>query len=123
MSRLKAIGVTWVVVAAFSVAMTLAFRVEPTQVLVTLGLAFATAVLGIWMLRSSSATGGPSLGFAIAWLVVYVGLAMLQSDDIGAWVTDTGLALAGIAVGLVAWKSATGVSARGEAKRGPATLG
>jgi hypothetical protein len=43
----------------------------------------------------------------IAWLVLYAGLAVLQSDELAAWVTDAFLAVAGSGVGLVAWTAET----------------
>lgn len=123
MSGLKAIGASWLVVAALSIAMTLAFRVDPTQIRLTLGLAVVTAVLGIWMiLRPSTAAVGASLAVAIVWLAGYASLAALQSDDVGAWVTDAFLAVAGLGVGLVVWTRRTETSAGGKADRDPAAL-
>ncbi len=121
MSRLKAIGVSWLIVAALSIAVTLVFRANPTQVLATLGLALVTAVLGIWMvLRASTAAVGASLAVGVVWLAVYAGLAVLQSDEVAAWVTDAFLAVTGVGVGLVAWT--TGTSSRREAEPDPAAL-
>jgi hypothetical protein len=122
MSRLKAIGAAWLAVAALSVVFTLLFRVEPAQILVTLALALVTATLGVWMvLRPSTAAIGASLGVGIVWLAVYAGLAVLQSDEIAAWVTDAFLAVVGGVVGFVAW-TRTSTSARPEADQNPGTL-
>lgn len=122
MSRLKAIGVAWLAVTALSVVFTLVFRVEPAQIVVTLALALVTAALGGWMvLRPSTAAVGASLGVGIVWLAVYAGLAVLQSDEIAAWVTDAFLAVVGGVVGFVAW-TRTSTSARPEADQNPGTL-
>jgi len=122
MSRLKAIGTTWLVVAALSIAVTIVFRADSAQIVVTLALALVTAALGGWMvLRPSTAAIGASLGVGIVWLAVYAGLAVLQSDEIAAWVTDAFLAVVGGVVGFVAW-TRTSTSARPEADQNPGTL-
>ncbi len=123
MSELKAIGAAWLAVAALSVVFTLVFRVDSAQIVVTLGLALVTAALGVWMVLrpSTAAVGGASLGVGIVWLAVYAGLAVLQSDEIAAWVTDAFLAVAGGFVGFVAW-TRTSTSARPEADRDPTAL-
>lgn len=122
MSKLKAIGTTWLAVAALSVVFTLVFRVELAQIVVTLALALVTAALGGWMvLRPSTAAVGASLGVGIVWLAVYAGLAVLQSNEIAAWVTDAFLAVVGGVVGFVAW-TRTSTSARPEGDQNPGTL-
>ncbi|MEP6807666.1 MAG: hypothetical protein ABI978_03610 [Chloroflexota bacterium] len=122
MSKLKAIGTTWLAVAALSIAVTVVFRVDSAQIVVTLALALVTAALGVWMvLRPSTAAVGASLGVGIVWLAVYAGLAVLQSDEIAAWVTDAFLAVVGGVVGFVAW-TRTSTSARPEADQNPGTL-
>ncbi len=122
MSKLKAIGTTWLAVAALSIAVTVVFRVDSAQIVVTLALALVTAALGGWMvLRPSTAAVGASLGVGIVWLAVYAGLAVLQSDEIAAWVTDAFLAVVGGVVGFVAW-TRTSTSARPEADQNPGTL-
>ncbi len=122
MSKLKAIGTTWLAVAALSIAVTVVFRVDSAQIVVTLALALVTAALGGWMVLSpSTAAVGASLGVGIVWLAVYAGLAVLQSDEIAAWVTDAFLAVVGGVVGFVAW-TRTSTSARPEADQNPGTL-
>ncbi|MBA3689484.1 MAG: hypothetical protein H0W81_11775 [Chloroflexi bacterium] len=122
MSKLKAIGTTWLAVAALSIAVTVVFRVDSAQIVVTLALALVTAALGGWMvLRPSTAAVGASLGVGIVWLAVYAGLAVLQSDEIAAWVTDAFLAVVGGVVGFVAW-TRTSTAARPEADQNPGTL-
>ncbi len=122
MSRLKAIGAAWLAVAALSVVFTLVFRVDSAQIVVTLALAVVTAALGGWMvLRPSTAAVGASLGVGIVWLAVYAGLAVLQSDEIAAWVTDAFLAVVGGVVGFVAW-TRTSTAARPEADQNRGTL-
>lgn len=40
---------------------------------------------------------------ALVWLLLYGGLAVVQSDDLAAWVTDAFLAVAASGVALLAW--------------------
>ena len=104
MERLRIAGVLWIAVAVLSIAVTVVFRVDSNQVVATVGLGSATAVLGLLMLARPSRVAIPaSIIAGIAWLVLYAGLAGLQSDELAALVTDAFLAVAGGGVGLVAW--------------------
>ena len=104
MERLRIAGVLWIAVAVLSIAVTVVFRVDSNQVLATVGLGSATALLGPWMIARPSRIAIPASVIAgIAWLVLYAGLAVLQSDELAAWVTDAFLGVAGGGVGLLAW--------------------
>lgn len=104
MQRLRIAGVLWIAVAVLSIAVTVVFRVDSNQVVATVGLGTATALLGLWMLARPNRVAIPaSIIAGIAWLVLYAGLAVLQSDELAAWVTDAALAVAGSGVGFVAW--------------------
>jgi hypothetical protein len=108
MQRLRIAGVLWIAVAVLSIAVTVVFRVDPNQVVATIGLGSATALLGLWMLARPSRVAIPaSIIAGIAWLVLYAGLAVLQSDELAAWVTDAFLAVAGGGVAFVAWTAET----------------
>lgn len=103
MQRLRIAGVLWIAVAILSIAVTVVFRVDSNQVVATVGLGSVTAVLGLWMLARPNGVAIPaSITAGIAWLVLYAGLAVLQSDELAALVTDVFLAVAGSGVGLVA---------------------
>lgn len=102
--RLRIAGLLWIAVAVLSIAMTVVFRVDSYQIGATVGLGTATAILGVWMLARPSRVAMPaSIIAGIAWLVLYAGLAVLQSDEMAAWVTDAFLAVAGGGVGVLAW--------------------
>jgi hypothetical protein len=106
MQRLRIAGMVWIAVAVFSIAITVVFRVDPNQVVATVGLGAATAILGVWMLARPIPGAIPaSIIAGVAWLVLYAGLAVLQSDEMAAWVTDAFLAVAGGGVGLMAWSA------------------
>jgi uncharacterized membrane protein YhhN len=97
-------GVSWMAVAVLSIAITLIFRVEAYQTVATIGLGAATAILGAWMLARPSRVAIPaSIIAGIVWLLLYTGLAVVQSAEMAAWVTDAFLALAGGGVALLAW--------------------
>ncbi len=104
--RLRIAGVLWIAIAVFSIAITVVFRDDSYQIPATIGFGIATAILGVWMLARPSRVAIPaSIIAGIAWLVLYAGLAVLQSDDLAAWVTDAFFAVAGGGVGLLAWTS------------------
>jgi hypothetical protein len=104
MQRLRTAGALWMAVAVMSIAVTVVWRVDLYQIVVTIGLGIATAILGLSMLARPSGVALPaSIIAGIAWLVLYVGLAVLQSDEMAAWVTDVFLAIAGGGVGVMAW--------------------
>lgn len=108
MQRLRVAGIAWIVVAVLSIAVTVVFRVDSNQVGATVGLGAATAILGGWMLASPGRVAVPaSIIAGITWFVLYAALAVLQSDEMAAWVTDAFLAVAGGGVGLMAWSAGT----------------
>jgi hypothetical protein len=104
MQKLRIAGLLWIAVAVLSIAMTVIFRVESYQILATAGLGIATAALGSWMLaRPSRAAILGSIVAGIAWLLLYAGLAVVQSEEMAAWGIDAFLAVAGGGVALLAW--------------------
>lgn len=106
MRRRQIFGLSWIAVAASSAAVTLAFRDDTAQIIVTLVLAAVTAGLGAWaVVRGGAGSMEASIVAAIAWVAVYGILAILQADDVNALVTNVGLAVIGAALGLLAWRS------------------
>jgi hypothetical protein len=104
MHRLRVAGVLWIAVAVMSIAATAMFRVDSSQIAATFGIGAVTAVLGSWMLARPSGIAIPtSIVAGVVWLVLYLGLAVLQSDELAAWVTDAFLALAACSPVLIAW--------------------
>jgi hypothetical protein len=104
MQRLRIAGALWIAVAVMSIAATIMFRVDSFQILATTGLGLATAVLGLWMLvRPSRPAIATSIVAGIVWLLLYLGLVVVQSGELAAWVTDAFLAFAGCIPALLAW--------------------
>ena len=104
MHRLRIAGAIWIAVAAMSIAATVLFRVDSSQIVATIGVGMATVVLGSWMLALPSPIAIPaSIVVGIVWLLLYLGLAVVQSGELAAWVTDAFLALAATIPALVAW--------------------
>ena len=104
MHTLRIAGALWIAVAALSVATTLIFRVDSFQILATTALGLATAVLGSWILIVPGRIGIVTSTIAgLVWLMLYLGLTAVQSDELAAWVTDAFLAIAATVPALLAW--------------------
>jgi hypothetical protein len=104
MHRLRIAGALWIAVAGMSIAATVMFRVDSSQIVATIGIGVATAVLGSWMLAIPSRIAIPaSIVACIVWLLLYLGLAVVQSGELAAWVTDAFLAFAASIPAVLAW--------------------
>ena len=107
MNRLGIAGALWLVAAAFSIAMTLIFRTDPVQWVITIAVGAVAAVLGLWLIaRPNAMVLSASNGVAVAWTVLYAVLAVQQSGELAAWTTDVALIAIGAAAGLVAYRAA-----------------
>ena len=116
MEKQRLVGGLWILLAALSITVTLVWRVDASQIVATIVFGVATAVLGAWMIvRPSGSAVGASIAAGAAWLAVYLGLAVIQADELAAWVTDVSLAVGAGGVAVLAWK------ARSDLGRLPAT--
>ncbi len=107
MNRLGIAGALWLVAAGFAIAMTLIFRVDPVQWVVTMAIGVAAAGVGLWLIaRPSAPVGSASNVVSVVWIVLYAVLTVLQSDELAAWTTDVALIAIGGAAGLVAYRAA-----------------
>jgi hypothetical protein len=105
MNWLRAAGILWVVSALFAAGLSLVFRVDPIQVVVTIAASAVAAVLGLWMIARPSTTAVPlSYVVGVAWLALYAALTVQQSDELVAWATDVFLALIGLGATLAAYR-------------------
>jgi len=105
MNWLRTAGVLWVVSGLFAAAMSLIFRVDPIQVMLTIAASALAAVLGVWMIARPSTTAVPlSYVVGLAWLALYAALAVQQSGELVAWTTDVFLALIGVGAALAAYR-------------------
>ena len=107
MNRLGIAGALWLVTAVFAIAMTLIFRTDPAQWVITMAVGVVAAVLGLWLIaRPSALVVSASNGVAVAWTVLYAVLTVQQSDELAAWTTDVALIAIGAAAGLAAYRGA-----------------
>ena len=107
MNRLGIAGALWLVAAAFAIAMTLIFRTDPLQWVVTMAMGVVAAVLGLSLIaRPSALVVSASNIVSVVWIVLYAVLAVLQSGELAAWTTDVALIAIGGAAGLVAYRAA-----------------
>jgi len=107
MNRLGIAGAVWLVAAGFAIAMTLIFRTDPVQWVVTTAVGVVAAVVGLWLIaRPSALVVSASNVVAVVWIVLYAVLTVLQSDELAAWTTDVALIAIGGAAGLVAYRAA-----------------
>ncbi len=107
MNRLGIAGALWLVAAGFAIAMTLIFRVDPVQWVVTMAIGVVAAVVGLWQIaRPNALVVSASNVVSVVWTVLYAVLTVLQSDELAAWTTDVALIAIGGAAGLVAYRAA-----------------
>jgi len=105
MNWLRTSGILWVVSALLAVAISLIFRVDPVQVVVTIAASAVAAVLGVWMIARPSTAAVPlSYVVGLAWLALYAALTFQQSAELVAWTTDVFLALIGVGAALAAYR-------------------
>jgi hypothetical protein len=107
MNRLGIAGALWLVAAGFAIAMTLIFRTDPLQWVVTIGIGVVAAVLGLWLIaRPSALVVSASNIVSVVWIVLYAVLTVLQSGELAAWTTDVALIAIGAASGVAAYRAA-----------------
>jgi hypothetical protein len=105
MNWLRTAGILWVVSALLAAAISLIFRVDPVQVVVTIAASAVAAALGLWIIARPSTTVVPlSYVVGLAWLALYAALTVQQSHELVAWTTDVFLALIGLAGTLAAYR-------------------
>lgn len=105
MNRLAVAGVIWIAAAAFAIAVTITFRTDALQWIVTIPAGAVAAVLGRCLItRPSAPVVSASNVVAVAWAVLYGVLAVQQSDELAAWTTDVALIAIGVAAGLAAYR-------------------
>jgi hypothetical protein len=107
MNRLGIAGALWLVAAGFAIAMTLIFRTDPVQWVVTMAVGVVAAVLGLWLIaRPNPLVVSASNVVAVVWIVLYAVLTVQQADELAAWTTDVLLIAIGAAAGLAAYRAA-----------------
>lgn len=96
-------GAAWIATAIFAIAMTVIFRDDAGQIVTTIGLAVATSIFGLWMLARAEPVPTPwAVVVGACWLGLYAALAVIQSNETAAWVTDVFLLVVGVGIALLA---------------------
>ena len=114
MNRLGIAGAVWLAAAGFAIAITLIFRVEPVQWMVTMAIGVVAAVVGVLLIaRPSALILSASNVVAVVWIVLYAVLTVQQSDELAAWTTDVALIAIGAVAGVVAYRAAARTKLRG----------
>jgi len=114
MNRFGMAGVLWLIAAGSAIVMTLIFRVDPVQWVVTMAVGAVAAVVGLWLIaRPSALVVSASHAVAAVWIVLYAVLTALQSDEVAAWTTDVALIAIGAAAGVAAYRAAARAKVRG----------
>jgi hypothetical protein len=94
--------------------MTLIFRTDPFQWVVTMAVGVVAAVLAVWLIvRPSALVVSASNVGAVAWTILYAILAVQQSDDLPAWTTDVFLVAIAVAAGVAAYRAEARAKLRG----------
>ena len=107
MNKLGIAGALWLIAAGVAIAVTLIFRTDPVQWVVTMAIGVVAAVVGLWLIaRPGAMVVSASNAVSVVWIVLYAVLTVLQSDEVAAWTTDVALIAIGVAAGLVAYRSA-----------------
>ena len=114
MKRLRIAGVLWLVAAGFAIPITLSFRTDPVEWVVTVVVGVVVAVLGLWLLaRPSTPVVSVSNVVSVVWTVLYVVLTLQQFGDLAAWTTNVVLIAIGAAAGVAAYSGAARAKLRG----------
>jgi hypothetical protein len=101
MSLSKWAGVLWLAAALISVVLTIVFRTDQVQWVVTIIAGVAAAIIGvllIWRPIGDIATWSIVVG--VAWLVIYAWLTFEQRGETVAWTTDVFVGAFGV---IAAW--------------------
>jgi len=114
MNRLGTAGGLWLVAAGLAIAITLSYRTDPVEWVVTMAVGVVAAVLGLWLIaRPSALVVSASNVVAVVWTVLYAVLTVRQSDELVAWTTDVFLIAIGAAAGVAAYRAAARAKLRG----------
>ncbi len=107
MSRPGIAGALWLVAAGFAIAITIIFRTEPAQIVVTTAVGVVGATLGVWLIaRPSALVVSASSVVTVVWIVLYAVLTVQQADEIAAWTIDVFLIVLGVVAGVAAYRAA-----------------
>jgi uncharacterized membrane protein HdeD (DUF308 family) len=107
MKGLRVAGVLWLVGGVMSVVLTIVFRTDALQWVLTIASGLVAVVLGLWLsVRPNTAIVPWSIAVGVAWLIIFAVLTAQQAGELVAWSTDVFLAVIGVAAAVVAYAAA-----------------
>jgi uncharacterized membrane protein HdeD (DUF308 family) len=107
MKGLRVAGVLWLVGGVMSVVLTIVFRTDALQWVLTIASGLVAVVLGLWLsVRPYTAIVPWSIAVGAAWLIIFAVLTAQQAGELVAWSTDVFLAVIGVAAAVVAYAAA-----------------
>jgi len=107
MKGLRVAGVLWLVGGVMSVVLTIVFRTDALQWVLTIASGLVAVVLGLWLsVRPNTAIVPWSIAVGIVWLIIFAVLTAQQAGELVAWSTDVFLAVIGVAAAVVAYAAA-----------------
>jgi uncharacterized membrane protein HdeD (DUF308 family) len=107
MKGLRLAGILWLVGGVMSVVLTIVFRTDALQWVLTIASGLVAVVLGLWLsVRPTKAIVPWSIAVGIAWLIIFALLTAQQAGELVAWSTDVLLAVIGVAAAVVAYAAA-----------------
>jgi hypothetical protein len=105
MGSFEAAGSIWILVSGFAIALAVAFRGDATAWLATNVTGVVAAMIGAFIIwRPSRRVARASISWGVAWLILYGALAVIQVDDLPAWITDLLLGAVGGVAALVTYR-------------------
>jgi uncharacterized membrane protein HdeD (DUF308 family) len=107
MKGLRLAGILWLVGGVMSVVLTIVFRTDALQWVLTIASGLVAVALGLWLsVRPNTAIVPWSIAVGIAWLIIFAVLTAQQAGELVAWSTDVFLAVIGVAAAVVAYAAA-----------------
>jgi uncharacterized membrane protein HdeD (DUF308 family) len=107
MKGLRLAGILWLVGGVMSVVLTIVFRTDTLQWVLTIASGLVAVVLGLWLIvRPNTAIVPWSIAVGIVWLIIFAVLTAQQAGELVAWSTDVFLAVIGVAAAVVAYAAA-----------------
>jgi uncharacterized membrane protein HdeD (DUF308 family) len=104
MKGLRLAGVLWLVGGVVSIVLTIVFRTDALQWVLTIASGLVAVVLGLWLIvRPNTAIMPWSIALGIAWLIIFAVLTAKQSGELVAWSADVFLATIGVAAAVVGY--------------------
>lgn len=107
MKGLRLAGILWLVGGVTSVVLTIVFRTDTLQWVLTIASGLVAVVLGLLLIvRPNTAIVPWSIAVGIVWLIIFAVLTAQQAGELVAWTTDVFLGIIGVAAAVVAYAAA-----------------